>query len=141
MKQRFTIIQAGLVLCLVLMVACVALAQTTTDPPLLWGWNPTIVSALMGVITSVLSSVLMHLHWPIRVKQWFVFGIAMVVTVGVGIYSKNITLSGINATNVGEIAGTIFLFTHGTYLVFSKPLNALQENVNPGNAAAPALPK
>jgi hypothetical protein len=126
---------------LLLALCSVALAQTATDPQLLWGWNPTIVSAVMGVITSILSSILMHVHWETRVKQWFVFGLSVVVTVGVGIFSKNISLSGINAGNVGEIAATVFTMTHLTYLAFSKPLNGLQENVNAGKAAAPALPK
>lgn len=138
MKKYFSIV-CMFVLVMVLCVA--ALAQTSTEPQLLWGWNPTIVSAVMGVVTSILSSILMHVHWPTRVKQWFVFGLSMVVTVGVGIYSKNISLSGINATNVGEIAATVFTMTHLTYLAFSAPLNGLQENVNAGKAAAPALPK
>lgn len=126
---------------LVLGIVGLALAQGTTEPQLLWGWNPTIVSAVMGVVTSVLSSILMHVHWPTRVKQWFVFGLSMVVTVGVGIYSKNISLSGINATNLGEIAATVFTMTHLTYLAFSAPLNGLQENVNAGKVAAPTLPE
>lgn len=126
---------------LVLGIVGLALAQGTTEPQLLWGWNPTIVSAVMGVVTSILSSILMHVHWSTRVKQWFVFGLSVIVTIAVGIFSKNITLSGINASNVGEIAATIFTMTHVTYLAFSKPLNGLQENVNPGNAAAPVLPK
>lgn len=134
MKKYFQIL---LMFGLVLALAVVALAQTA-QPVLLWGWNPQIVSIGMGVIGSILSSVLMHVHWADKIKQWFVFGIALVLTAGVGIYSKNISLSSVNATNLGDIAGMIFFMTHLTYLAFSPSLNALQRNVNPGNVTAPA---
>lgn len=134
MKNKFAV---GLMFGLTAIVAVVAMAQTVT-PPLLWGWNPEIVSIATGVIGSVLSSILMHVHWATKIKQWFVFGIALVLTAGVGIYSKNISLSGVNAENLGTIAGTIFTMTHLTYLAFSPSLTALQKNVNPGNVTAPA---
>ena len=122
MKKFSTLLMFG---CLMVM-ACVAFAAGDPTQPL-WGWNPILVSTILGVVAPVITSLLAKTNWSVSAKRWLVAGLAIVGTVAAGIITKSVTKADLTPETITATFATVFSVATITYQLFSSKFAILTE--------------
>lgn len=111
--------------CLLVMAVVAFAAGDATQP--LWGWNPVLVSTILGIAAPVITSLLAKTHWSATSKRWLVAGISGVATIGVGIYMKVLTKADLTPETILASLATVFSVATITYQLFSSKFGNLTE--------------
>jgi hypothetical protein len=120
MKKFSTLLMFG---CLMVM-ACVAFAAGDATQPL-WGWNPILVSTILGIVAPVITSLLAKTNWSTSAKRWLVAGLAIVGTVAAGIITKSVTKADLTPETITATFATVFSVATITYQLFSSKFSSL----------------
>lgn len=106
--------------------AVAAFAQGDPTQPL-WGWNPILVSSVLGVLAPVITSLLAKTHWSVSAKRWLVAGLAIAGTVAAGIITKSVTKADLTPETITATFATVFSVATITYQLFSSKFGDLTE--------------
>lgn len=113
----------------VLLMACAAFAQGDSSQPL-WGWNPALLSTVLGVLAPFATSLLAKADWSPAAKRWLVAGVSGVATVGVGVLTRSVTQADLAPETIFVTLTTVFSVATVTYQLFSRSFGNLTAKID-----------
>lgn len=106
-------------------IAFTAIAQAASGQVVLWGWNETLVSLLIGAGAPGLTSLIAKVKWSSGTKRAVLAAVVLVLTVVVGFVNKDINREMFNPNDIIATFALIFASATATYQFFASKFKLL----------------